>query len=404
MFEGKTIVLGVSGGIAAYKAAQLASDLSKTAAEVHVIMTKNAAEFVTPLTFETLTNRKVSLDTFDRNFEYNVEHVALAKKADLFLVAPATANVIAKMAAGIADDMLTTTFLAASCPKIIAPAMNTGMFDNPITQRNLQTLREFGVEIVEPDSGWLACGDIGRGRMPNPPVLFEAVRRALTPHDLEGLRVLVTAGPTQEAIDPVRFISNHSTGRMGYELAAAARRRGARVTLVTGRTALEPPAGVEVVPVVSAQEMFDAVVSRAPEQELIIKCAAVADYRPETAAEDKIKKRDGELTLHLSRSQDILAYLGSHRGEHQVLCGFSMETRDLVENSRAKLEKKGADMIVANSLKEEGAGFGTATNRVTVLTAKGAEPLPLMGKDAVADALLDRLLVLYREKNRSEGH
>ncbi len=404
MFEGKTIVLGVSGGIAAYKAAQLASDLGKTAAEVHVIMTKNAAEFVTPLTFETLTNRRVSLDTFDRNFEYNVEHVALAKKADLFLVAPATANVIAKMAAGIADDMLTTTFLAASCPKIIAPAMNTAMFDNPMTQRNLQTLREFGIEIVEPDSGWLACGDIGRGRMPNPPVLFEAARGALTPHDLQGLRVLVTAGPTQEAIDPVRFISNHSTGRMGYELAAAARRRGAQVTLVTGRTALEPPAGVEVVPVVSAQEMFDAVAARASEQELLIKCAAVADYRPETAAADKIKKRDGELTLHLSRTQDILAYLGSHRGEHQVLCGFSMETRDLIENSRAKLEKKGADMIVANSLKEEGAGFGSATNRVTILTAEGAEPLPLMGKDAVADALLDRLLVLYREKNRTEGH
>lgn len=399
MFEGKTIVLGVSGGIAAYKAAQLASSLGKTAAQVHVIMTRHAAEFVTPLTFETLTNHRVSMDTFDRNFQYNVEHVALAKKADVFLVAPATANVIAKIAAGIADDMLTTTILAASCPKIAAPAMNTGMYDNPITQRNLQTLRDFGVEIIEPASGWLACGDIGRGRMPEPAVLFEAVRRALTEKDLDGIRILVTAGPTQEAIDPVRFISNHSTGRMGYEIAAAARRRGAQVTLVTGKTALNPPDGVTVVPVVSAQEMFDAVTSRAAEQDMIVKCAAVADYRPETSAQHKLKKQDDDLTLHLSRTQDILAYLGSRKRRGQVLCGFSMETRDLVENSRAKLEKKGADMIVANSLKEAGAGFGTVTNRVTILTRGGAEPLPLMGKDAVADALLDRLLALYEQKS-----
>lgn len=398
MFEGKTIVLGVSGGIAAYKAAQLASNLGKTAAQVHVIMTKHAAEFITPLTFETLTNHRVSIDTFDRNFEYNVEHVALAKKADVFLVAPATANVIAKMAAGIADDMLTTTILAASCPKIIAPAMNTGMYDNPITQRNLQTLKDFGVEIIEPDSGWLACGDVGRGRMPNPAVLFEAVRDALTSKDLAGMHVLVTAGPTQEAIDPVRFISNHSTGRMGYEIAAAARRRGAQVTLVTGKTVLEPPHGVIVVPVVSAQEMFDAVTSRAKEQDMIVKCAAVADYKPETSAQDKIKKQDGELALRLSRTQDILAYLGSHKKSNQVLCGFSMETKDLLKNSRAKLEKKGADMIAANSLKDAGAGFGTVTNRVTLLTRDGAEPLPLMGKDAVADTLLDRLLVLYQSK------
>lgn len=398
MFEGKTIVLGVSGGIAAYKAAQLASNLGKTAAQVHVIMTKHAAEFITPLTFETLTNHRVSIDTFDRNFEYNVEHVALAKKADVFLVAPATANVIAKMAAGIADDMLTTTILAASCPKIIAPAMNTGMYDNPITQRNLQTLKDFGVEVIEPDSGWLACGDVGRGRMPNPAVLFEAVRDALTSKDLAGMHVLVTAGPTQEAIDPVRFISNHSTGRMGYEIAAAAHRRGAQVTLVSGKTALEPPHGVTVVPVVSAQEMFDAVTSRAKEQDMIVKCAAVADYKPETSAQDKIKKQDGELALRLSRTQDILAYLGSHKKSNQVLCGFSMETKDLLKNSRAKLEKKGADMIAANSLKDAGAGFGTVTNRVTLLTRDGAEPLPLMGKDAVADTLLDRLLVLYQSK------
>ena len=306
---------------------------------------------------------------------------------------------IAKIAAGIADDMLTTTILAASCPKIAAPAMNTGMYDNPITQRNLQTLRDFGVEIIEPASGWLACGDIGRGRMPEPAVLFEAVRRALTEKDLDGIRILVTAGPTQEAIDPVRFISNHSTGRMGYEIAAAARRRGAQVTLVTGKTALNPPDGVTVVPVVSAQEMFDAVTSRAAEQDMIVKCAAVADYRPETSAQHKLKKQDDDLTLRLSRTQDILAYLGSRKRRGQVLCGFSMETRDLVENSRAKLEKKGADMIVANSLKEAGAGFGTVTNRVTILTRGGAEPLPLMGKDAVADALLDRLLALYEQKS-----
>lgn len=398
MFENKTIVLGVSGGIAAYKAAQLASDFSKTAAEVHVIMTKNAAQFIAPITFETLTNHRVSMDTFDRNFEYNVEHVSLAKKADVFLVAPATANVIAKMAAGIADDMLTTTFLAASCPKIVAPAMNTGMYDNPITQRNLQTLKDYGVQIIEPASGWLACGDVGRGRMPNPEVLFEAVRRALSPKDLEGLHVLVTAGPTQEAIDPVRFVSNHSSGKMGYAIAVAAVRRGAQVTLVTGKTALTPPDGVNVVPVVSAQEMFDAVTSRANAQDIIVKCAAVADYKPQTSAQDKIKKHEGDLVLQMSRTKDILAYLGSHKRSNQVLCGFSMETKDLLENSRAKLDKKGADMIVANSLKEAGAGFGTDTNRVTLLTREQSEPLPLMGKDEVADALIDRLAALYQSK------
>lgn len=398
MFENKTIVLGVSGGIAAYKAAQLASDFSKTAAEVHVIMTKNAAQFIAPITFETLTNHRVSMDTFDRNFEYNVEHVSLAKKADVFLVAPATANVIAKMAAGIADDMLTTTFLAASCPKIVAPAMNTGMYDNPITQRNLQTLKDYGVQIIEPASGWLACGDVGRGRMPNPEVLFEAVRRALSPKDLEGLHVLVTAGPTQEAIDPVRFISNHSSGKMGYEIAVAAVRRGAQVTLVTGKTALTPPDGVNVVPIVSAQEMFDAVTSRANAQDIIVKCAAVADYKPQTSAENKIKKHEGDLVLQMSRTKDILAYLGSHKRSNQVLCGFSMETKDLLENSRAKLDKKGADMIVANSLKEAGAGFGTDTNRVTLLTREQSMPLPLMGKDEVADALIDRLAALYQSK------
>lgn len=399
MFEGKTIVLGVSGGIAAYKAAQLASDLSKTAADVHVIMTKNAAQFVTPLTFETLVNNRVAIDTFDRNFEYNVQHVSLAKKADVFIVAPATANVIAKMAAGIADDMLTTTLLAARCPKLVAPAMNTGMYDNPITQRNLETLRRFGVTVLEPDSGPLACGDTGRGRLPAPAALFEAVRRALTPQDLAGLRVLVTAGPTREAIDPVRFLSNHSTGRMGYELAAAADRRGAHVTLVTGPTALAVPRGVEAVPVESAGEMFDAVTARAPKQDIIVKCAAVTDFRPKSAAVDKIKKGASEgMTLELERTRDILAYLGKTRAPGQVLCGFSMETRDLVAHSQEKLAKKNVDMIVANNLNEPGAGFATPTNVVTLLTKAGAEKLPLMGKDAVADEILDRLLAIRRER------
>ncbi len=397
MFDGKTIVLGVSGGIAAYKAAQLASDLGKTGADVHVIMTRNATEFVSPMTFETLVNNRVAVDTFDRGFEYNVEHVALAKKADVFLIAPATANVIAKMAAGIADDMLTTTVLAARCPKIVAPAMNTGMYDNPVTQRNLQTLRAFGVAVVEPESGYLACGDTGRGRLAEEGALLEAVRDALTPKDLAGLSVLVTAGPTREAIDPVRYITNHSTAKMGYEVAAAAKRRGASVTLVSGPTSLKPPYGVTFVPVHTAQEMFDEVTSRASAQQMVVKCAAVADYRPATTAEDKIKKQDGEMQIALTRTRDILGWLGEHRVPGQVLCGFSMETRDMVENSAAKLEKKRVDMIVANNLKEAGAGFGTETNIVTILTKAGAEPLPIMGKDQVADEVLTRLLALRTE-------
>ena len=397
MFDGKTIVLGVSGGIAAYKAAQLASDLGKTGADVHVIMTRNATEFVSPMTFETLVNNRVAVDTFDRGFEYNVEHVALAKKADVFLIAPATANVIAKMAAGIADDMLTTTVLAARCPKIVAPAMNTGMYDNPVTQRNLQTLRAFGVAVVEPESGYLACGDTGRGRLAEEGALLEAVRDALTPKDLAGLSVLVTAGPTREAIDPVRYITNHSTGKMGYEVAAAAKRRGASVTLVSVPTSLKPPYGVTFVPVHTAQEMFDEVTSRASAQQMVVKCAAVADYRPATTAEDKIKKQDGEMQIALTRTRDILGWLGEHRVPGQVLCGFSMETRDMVENSAAKLEKKRVDMIVANNLKEAGAGFGTETNIVTILTKAGAEPLPIMGKDQVADEVLTRLLALRTE-------
>lgn len=400
MLEGKTVVLGVSGGIAAYKAAQLASDLVKEKAKVHVIMTRNAVEFVTPLTFEALTNNRVSVDTFDRSFEYNVEHVALAKRADVFLIAPATANVIAKMAAGIADDMLTTTVLAAACPKIIAPAMNTGMYDNPVTQRNLETLRSLGITVLEPESGYLACGDIGRGRLPASERLVEAVRYALAPHDLAGLSILVTAGATQEAIDPVRYITNHSTGKMGYSIAAAAQRRGAKVTLVSGKTALKPPDGVCTVQAASAQEMFEAVTSRAESQQIIIKSAAVADYTPETVAQDKMKKAEGGLELHLCRTQDILAYLGQHRTKGQVLCGFSMETQDLLKNSRAKLEKKGADMIAANNLRDVGAGFGTQTNLVTLLTREKTEALPLMSKEAVAEILLDRLLALYHTKNK----
>ncbi len=391
---GKTVVVGISGGIAAYKAAQLVSDLHKTGAEVHVIMTKNACEFITPLTFETLSGNRVSVDTFDRNFEYHVEHVSLAKKADVFLVAPATANVLAKIAAGIADDMLTTTILAARCPKIVAPAMNTGMYDNPINQRNLETLRSYGVQVVEPDSGLLACGDSGRGRLPETSVLLESVYRALAKQDLCGLRVLVTAGPTREALDPVRFISNHSTGKMGYQLAAAAVRRGAQVTLVSGPVSLAPPQGAQLVPVSSAAEMFQAVSSRASQQDLIIKCAAVADYTPATTAPEKMKKSEGALSVQLERTQDILGWLGAHRTPGQLLCGFSMETRDLLENSAAKLERKKVDMIVANNLRDAGAGFGTDTNLVTILTKAGAEPLPLMGKDEVANQLLDRLLAM----------
>ncbi len=404
MFEGKTIVVGVSGGIAAYKAAQLVSDLAKTKADVHVLMTKNATEFVSALTFETLSKNRVAVDTFDRSYEYDVEHVALAKKADVMLIAPATANVIAKFAAGIADDMLTTTVLAARCPKLVAPAMNNGMYHNTLTRRNLETLRGFSFTVLEPDSGPLARGDTGRGRLPAPAVLFEAVRSALTEHDLEGVRLLVTAGPTREAIDPVRFVTNHSTGRMGYELAAAARRRGAAVTLVSGPVSLAPPLGVAVVPVVSAAEMYDAVVSRAPEQDIIIKCAAVADYRPADVASHKIKKAEGGLTIALERTQDILSHLGHNRTLGQVICGFSMETRDLMENSRAKLAKKNVDMIVANDLNTHGAGFGTATNLVTILTREGAECLPLMGKDAVAEKILDRLRDLCRaqEERREE--
>ncbi len=394
LLENKHIVLGVTGSIAAYKIASLASMLVKKKADVTVIMTRNATNFINPITFESLTGNRCLVDTFDRNFEFQVEHVSLAKQTDVFLVAPASANVIAKAAHGIADDMLTTTLLACQCPKIFAPAMNTRMYQNPIVQDNINTLRDYGMEVVIPASGYLACGDTGEGKMPEPDVLYEAVLRALTPKDLAGKKVLVTAGPTREKLDPVRYISNHSTGKMGYAIAEAAVRRGAEVTLVSGVTALQPPAGVKIVPVISAADMAQAVKEAAPKQDIIIKAAAVADYRPAVTADEKLKKKDEEMSVALERTEDILAWLGAHRREGQILCGFSMETEHLLENSRAKLEKKNIDMIVANNLKQEGAGFGTDTNVVTLLSKEGTEELPLLSKGEVADRLLDRLSAL----------
>lgn len=394
LLNGKHIVLGVTGSIAAYKTASLASMLVKQQADVTVVMTKNATNFINPITFESLTGNKCLVDTFDRDFEFQVEHVSLAKQTDVFLVAPASANVIAKAAHGIADDMLTTTLLACQCPKIFAPAMNTRMYQNPIVQDNIGLLKKYGMEVVSPASGYLACGDTGEGKMPEPEVLYEAVVRALAPKDLVGKKILVTAGPTQEKLDPVRYISNHSTGKMGYAIALSAVRRGADVTLVSGKTNLQAPDGVRFVPVVSAADMAEAVKSAAPEQDIIIKAAAVADYRPAVTADEKMKKKEGELSIALERTEDILAWLGAHRLEGQILCGFSMETENLLENSRAKLEKKKIDMIVANSLRQEGAGFGVDTNVVTLLTKEGAEELPLLSKEEVADRLLDRLLAL----------
>lgn len=394
LLEGRHIVLGVTGSIAAYKIASLASMLVKKRADVTVIMTHNATNFINPITFESLTGNKCLVDTFDRNFEFQVEHVSLAKRTDVFLVAPASANVIAKAAHGIADDMLTTTLLACQCPKIFAPAMNTRMYQNPIVRDNIEKLKEYGMEVITPAAGYLACGDTGEGKMPEPEVLYEAVLRALTPKDLAGKKVLVTAGPTREKLDPVRYISNHSTGKMGYAIAAAAVRRGADVTLVSGKVELAPPMGVQVVPVVSAADMAQAVKEAAPEQDIIVKAAAVADYRPRVTADEKIKKKEDELSVELARTEDILAWLGAHRREGQILCGFSMETEHLLENSRAKLEKKKIDMIVANNLKQKGAGFGTDTNVVTLLTKEETEELPLLSKEEVADRLLDRLLAL----------
>ncbi len=392
MLEGKHIVLGVTGSIAAYKIASLASMLAKKHADVTVIMTRNATNFINPITFESLTGNKCLVDTFDRNFEFQVEHVSLAKQADVFLTAPASANVIAKAAHGIADDMLTTTLLACTCPKIFAPAMNTRMYQNPVVQDNMEILKRYGMEVITPADGYLACGDTGAGKMPEPEVLYEAIVKALTPKDMAGKRVLVTAGPTREKIDPVRYISNHSTGKMGYAIARAAMLRGADVTLVSGKVNLEPPKGVRLLPVVSAADMAQAVKENARDQDIIIKAAAVADYRPSVTADEKLKKKDGEMTIELERTEDILAYLGAHRRNGQFLCGFSMETEHMLGNSRLKLEKKNIDMIVANNLKQAGAGFGTDTNVVTFLTADETVQLPIMSKEDVADRLLSFIM------------
>ena len=393
MLKGKTVILGVTGGIAAYKSAWLTSLLVKAGADVQVIMTDHAREFIAPLTFEALTNQRCHTDTFDRNHEYSTEHVSLASRADAVIIAPATANVIAKLACGIADDMLTTTVLACDCPKIVVPAMNTRMYENPVTQDNLEKLRKYGVTVVEPAAGRLACGDVGKGKMPEPDVLFQYVLMACAfEKDMAGKKVLVTAGPTQEQIDPVRYITNHSTGRMGYSIAKICALRGAEVTLVTGQTALEPPLFVDVVPVVSARDMYEAVVERSGEMDVIIKAAAVADYRPAVTSDEKIKKSDGDMTIDMERTDDILGYLGSCKKPGQFLCGFSMETQNMLENSRAKLRKKNLDMIVANNLKVKGAGFGTDTNVVTIITADMEKELELMSKDEVAARLLDEIL------------
>ncbi len=394
MLKGKTVVLGVTGSIAAYKIANLASALVKLHADVNVIMTKNATNFITPITFETLTGNKCLIDTFDRNFQFNVEHVALAKRADIFMVAPASANVIGKIAHGIADDMLTTTIMASKCPKLISPAMNTNMFENPILQDNLKILEKYGYEIINPACGYLACGDTGAGKMPEPETLLKYILRTIAREkDMAGKKVLITAGPTQEKIDPVRYITNHSTGKMGYALAENAMRRGAEVTLVTGPTAIEPPMFVNVVPVISAEDMAGEVIARAPEQDIIIKAAAVADYRPVNPSDEKIKKKDDdESVITLERTQDILKYLGGHKRAEQFICGFSMETENMLENSRAKLTKKNVDMIVANNLKVKGAGFGTDTNVVTIITADGCKELDIMSKVEVANAILDEIM------------
>ncbi len=393
MFENKTIILGVTGGIAAYKVAGLASALGKTKADVHVIMTENACNFIAPLTFETLTGNKCIVDTFDRNFEFNVEHVALAKKADLFIVAPATANVIAKIAHGIADDMLTTTFLASSCPKLVSPAMNTGMYMNPVTQDNLNTLRKYGIKVIEPASGYLACGDTGAGKMPEPEQLFAHIEKEIAREkDMTGLRVLVSAGATRESMDPVRFITNHSSGKMGFAIAKEAMLRGADVTIVKAFTTAKVPDFVNIVPVDSAEDMYNAVTERASDQDIIIKAAAVSDYTPSEVSDQKVKKKDGDLAIPMKRTKDILKALGENKKEGQFLCGFSMETENMVENSQAKLKKKNADMIIANNLKDEGSGFGTDTNAVTFITPDAIEPQPLMSKEEVAGAILDKIL------------
>ncbi len=395
MLKGKTVLLGVTGGIAAYKAAALASALVKQHAAVEVVMTQNATQFVTPLTFEQLTGRRTMVDTFDRNFSHQVEHISLAERTDLVIVAPATANVCAKLAHGLADDMLTTTVLACRCPRLIAPAMNTNMYENPVTQDNLDILRKYGWDVITPASGRLACGSVGAGKLPEPEQLLQHILKYLAlPHDLAGKTVLVTAGPTQEALDPVRYLTNHSTGKMGYAIARMAMLRGAEVTLISGPTAIAPPPFVTVIPIRSAQEMFEAVTAHAEESDFIFKAAAVADYTPADYADDKMKKRDGDLSIPLKRTQDILSWLGQHRREGQVICGFSMETQNMLENSREKLKKKNVDMICANNLKVAGAGFGVDTNIITLITEDQTLELPLMRKEEAANAILDKAISL----------
>lgn len=395
MLKGKTVLLGVTGSIAAYKIASLASALKKLHADVHVLMTQNATNFINPITFESLTGNKCLVDTFDRNFQFQVEHVSIAKKADVVMIAPASANVIGKLAHGIADDMLTTTVMACKCKKYISPAMNTNMFENPIVQDNLKTLEHYGYEVIQPASGYLACGDTGAGKMPEPETLLAYIEKEIAREkDLQGKKILVTAGPTQEAIDPVRYITNHSSGKMGYAIAKAAMLRGAEVTLVSGRTAIEAPLFVNVVPIVTAKDMFEAVTGISNEQDIIIKAAAVADYRPAVVSSEKVKKKEGQMSIELERTDDILKYLGENKREGQFLCGFSMETQNMISNSRAKLEKKHLDMVAANNVKEAGAGFQGDTNVLTLITQKEETSLPLMSKEDAANKLLDKILEL----------
>ena len=399
--EGKTVLLGVTGSIAAYKIAYLASALMKRHADVHVLMTKNATNFINPITFETLTGNKCLVDTFDRNFQFHVEHVSIAKKADVVMIAPASANVIGKLAHGIADDMLTTTIMACKCKKFISPAMNTNMFENPVVQDNLKILEHYGYEVIAPASGYLACGDTGAGKMPEPETLLAYIERETAcEKDLKGKKILVTAGPTQESIDPVRYITNHSSGKMGYAIAKAAMLRGADVTLVSGRTAIEPPMFVNLVPVVTAKDMYEAVTSVSDEQDIIIKAAAVADYRPAKFSDEKVKKSDGQMSIELERTDDILKYLGEHKREGQFLCGFSMETQNVIGNSRAKLTKKNLDMVAANNVKVEGAGFQGDTNVLTLITQDEEVSLPLMSKEDAALKILDKILLLTSDKEQ----
>ena len=395
MFENKSIIIGVSGGIAAYKTAYLVSALSKTEADVNVIMTENACEFISPLVFETLTGNKCYVDTFDRNFKFDVEHISLAKKADIFMIAPATANVIAKIANGIADDMLTTTFLASKCKKIVSPAMNTAMFENQIAQDNIAKLKKYGIGVVEPQNGLLACGDTGAGKMPEPDFLFDVIEREIAREkDMLGKKVLVTAGATMESLDPVRFLTNHSSGKMGFAIAKEAMLRGAEVTVVKANTTAEIPNFVKIVEVSSAKDMFDAVTALSDQQDIIVKAAAVADYTPESYVDSKIKKKDGDLSIPLKRTMDILKYLGENKKEGQFLCGFSMETENMLDNSKAKLSKKNADMIVANNLRDAGSGFKTDTNAVTLITRDGYRSLELKSKAEVAKEIFDEILGL----------